>query len=98
MKTSFFFKNFSQTEKKIFEDYIGEKIEQINRFSGKYGENEIFLKIKAERFATKSAYKVSMELKLPKETLLVSEDDHTIVEAVDLAKDKLVAQLKKIKR
>jgi len=39
-----------------------------------------------------------MELKLPEETLLVSEDDHTIVEAVDLAKDKLVAQLKKIKR
>jgi len=42
MKTSFFFKNFSQTEKKIFEEYIGEKIEQINKFSGKYGENEIF--------------------------------------------------------
>lgn len=98
MKTTFFFKNFSQTEKGIFESYFSEKLEQINKFLGNYDDSEIYLRVKAERFATKSAYKVSFELKLPKNTLLVSEDDHTINEAIDLAKDKLLAQLKKIKK
>jgi ribosomal subunit interface protein len=97
MKISFFFKNFSQTEKGIFESYFSEKLEQINKFLGNYNAAETHLRIKAERFATKSAYNVSLELKLPKNILLVSEDDHTINEAIDLAKDKLLAQLKKIK-
>ena len=98
MKTSFLFKNFTDAEKKLFENYFNEKIGQIEKFLGKYEEDQVFLKVRSERFATKNAYKVSFNLSVPKKSLLVSEDDHTISEAIDLAKDKLMVQLKKLKR
>jgi len=74
------------------------KVPQLEKLIHRHVEDSASLRVKAEKFATKSAYKITLDLKLPKRTFLVSEDDHTIVEAIDLAKDKLIAQLKKLKR
>ena len=74
------------------------KIPQLEKLIHRQAEDSASLRIKAEKFASKSAYKITLDLKLPKQSFLVSEDDHTIVEAIDLAKDKLIAQLKKLKR
>lgn len=98
MKIDFFFKNFTPVEKKSFEDYFETKIPQLEKLIHRHFKEATSLRVKAEKFNTKSAYKVTLDLKLPKRSFLVSEDDHTIVEAIDLAKDKLIAQLKKMKR
>ena len=52
--------------------------------------------VKAEAFATKAAYMVELSLHLPKKRLMAKEDDHTMVEAIDLAVDKLIIQLRKL--
>jgi ribosomal subunit interface protein len=98
MKIDYFFKNFTPSEKKWCEEYIEAKMPQLEKLIHRNFEDSVALRVKAEKFNTKSAYKVTLDLKLPKRSFLVSEDDHTIAEAIDLAKDKLVAQLKKLKR
>lgn len=98
MKIDYFFKNLDANEKKWCEEYVETKIPQLEKLIHRYAKDSAALRIKAEKFSSKSAYKITFDLKLPKQSFLVSEDDHTIVEAIDLAKDKLIAQLKKIKR
>lgn len=53
------------------------------------------LEVRVEKFVKKSAYKVSLILQRPL-NLMVSEDDHTLHEAIDLAKDKLLERLRKL--
>lgn len=98
MKIDFFFKNFTPTEKKSFENYFETKLPQLKKLVERHFKDSAALRVKAEKFNTKSAYKVTLDLRLPKRNFLVSEDDHTIFEAIDLAKDKLVAQFKRLKR
>jgi ribosome-associated translation inhibitor RaiA len=98
MQIDYFFKNLTPAEKKWCEEYVETKIPQLEKLIHRHFEEAASLRIKAEKFNTKSAYKITFDLKLPKQSFLVSEDDHTIAEAIDLAKDKLIAQLKKLKR
>lgn len=98
MQIDYFFKNLTPSEKKWCEEYITTKVPQLEKLIHRHAEDSAALRIKAEKFSTKSAYKITFDLKMPKQSFLVSEDDHTIVEAIDLAKDKLIAQLKKLKR
>ena len=98
MQIDYFFKNLTPSEKKWCEEYVATKIPQLEKLIHRHVEDSASLRVKAEKFSTKSAYKITFDLKLPKQSFLVSEDDHTIAEAVDLAKDKLIAQLKKLKR
>ena len=64
----------------------------MNRF--KQGDTR--LDVKAEAFATKAAFLVELTLHLPGKKLMAKEDDHTIIEAIDLALDKLIIQLRKL--
>jgi len=98
MQIDYFFKNLTQAEKKHCEEYLMTKIPQLEKLIHRNFEDAAALRVKAEKFNTKSAYEITLDLKLPKRSFLVSEDDHTIVEAIDLAKDKLITQLKKLKR
>ncbi len=95
LNINFVFKNFSDEEKEILEDYINKKIRRIEKLLDEKEENLARLEVKAERFATKSAYKINLNLHLPNAKVLASEDDHTIREAVDLAMDKLIMRFKK---
>ncbi len=98
MQIDYFFKNLTPNEKKWCEEYVATKIPQLEKLIHRQADDSASLRIKAEKFSTNSAYKITFDLKLPKQSFLVSEDDHTIVEAIDLAKDKLITQLKKLKR
>ncbi len=98
MQIDYFFKNLTPAEKKWCEDYVGTKIPQLEKLIHRHFRDAASLRVKAEKFNTKSAYEVTFDLKLPKKNFLVSEDDHTIFEAIDLAKDKLIAQLKRFKK
>lgn len=96
MKTNFSFKNLFLTEKEFVENYFSkdEKLGKIQAIVNRLNSDET-LEVRVEKFAKKSAYKVSLILQRPL-NLMVSEDDHTLQEAIDLAKDKLLERLRKL--
>jgi len=96
MNTQFSFKNVSEKDKKFVTDYFySKKQERISTLISEQDFNNAELNIRSEKFAKKEAYKVELFFKLPGKEFLASEDDHTIIEAFDLALDKLIIQLRK---
>lgn len=96
MKHSFSFKNLTMNEKGFVENYFlsSTKLGKIQPLVDRLHNGEI-LEVRVEKFSKKSAYKVSLILSAPL-NIFVSEDDHTLREAIDLAKDKLLERLKKV--
>ncbi len=95
MNIQFSYKQVSEKDKKFLQEYTQKKIE---RFKKLISEKELEvgrLEIKSEKFAKKEAFKVELFLSLPEHQFRASEDDHTIVEAFDLALDKLIIQIRK---
>lgn len=96
MQTSFSFKNCTPSEKGFVEHYFSSdvKLGKIQGIVNRLNSDEC-LEVRVEKFVKNSAYKVSFILGKPM-NLFVSEDDHTLREAIDIAKDKLLERLKKI--
>ncbi len=96
MQTNFSFKNLNEREKGFVEKYFSTdpKLGKIQSVVNRLNADEA-LEVRVEKFAKKSAYKVSLILGKPL-NLFVSEDDHTLQEALDLSKDKLLERLKKL--
>ena len=95
MNIQFLYKQVSEKDKNFLEEYIQKKIE---RFRKLISENDLEtgrLEVKSEKFAKKNAFKVELFLSLPEYQFRASEDDHTIIEAFDLALDKLIIQIRK---
>lgn len=95
MQTKFFFKKIEDDQKKFLEDYIEEKVEKIEKHLSRIPEGSKMLEVKYEKFATHDACKIDLVLHTPKQKFMASEDAHNTKEAVDLAIDKLKAQLRK---
>lgn len=94
MNIQFSYKQVSEKDRKFLEDYVYKKKERIKTLVSE--EFEIArLEIRAEKFAKKEAFKVELFLYLPWQKFISSEDDHTIIEAFDLALDKLIIQLRR---
>jgi ribosomal subunit interface protein len=89
------YKNLSERDKAFLSDYCPKKLDRFETLMTRYKESECRLEVKAEAFATKAAYMVEMVLHLPGKVLMAKEDDHTMIEATDLAVDKLIIQLRK---
>ena len=95
MNIQFLYKQVSEKDKNFLEEYIQKKME---RFKKLISENDLDvgrLEVKSEKFAKKKAFKVELFLSLPEYQFRASEDDHTIIEAFDLALDKLIIQIRK---
>ncbi len=95
MQIQFFYKQVSEKDKKFLENYIGEKTDRIKTLISEKDFEVARLEVRAEKFAKKEAFKLELSLALPERNFISSEDDHTIAEALDLALDKLVIQLRK---
>lgn len=95
MKISYAFKNMSEGEKQGFYDYFDKKIEKITKAADLLYQDPM-LDVHAEKFVKNSAYKVSLRFRGSPE-VIVSEDDHTITEAIDLAEEKLMERVRKLK-
>ncbi len=95
MNIEYYFKNCTDAEKEQSRAYVETKREQLEKLVIARDRDGTSLEVKIERLAKKHAYKVTLMLRWPHEDLYAFEDDHTIVEAVDFAKDKLVDQIKK---
>lgn len=90
------YKNLPETDKVFLEKYLDGKIDRLSTLVKGFAGATCRLEVRAEKFATKSAYKIGMKLHLSGHQLLAEEDDHTVIEATDLALDKLVIQLRKL--
>lgn len=97
MHIQFSYKNVDHCDKKFLEDYLDKKIGRLETLMSAEDFESANLEIRVERFVKKEAYKIEIHLRAPKEKILASEDDHTVAEALDLALDKLVIQLRKLK-
>lgn len=95
MNIQFSYKQVSEKDKKFLEDYVNKKNERIKTLVVESDFEIARLEIRAEKFAKKEAFKVELFLYLPEQKFMSSEDDHTIIEAFDLALDKLVIQIRK---
>ncbi len=91
------YKNISESEKKQFNAYFADKQGKIEdllqKINGEAESAKLFLEL--EKFATKAAYKLKIEFEVPGHYIVVSEDDHSITEVVDLALDKFMIRFKK---
>ena len=96
MKVNFTFKNLLPSERDFVQKYfsVDSKLGKIQSIVNRL-KPDVTLEMHAEKFARKKAYKVSLLLQKPL-NLFVFEDDHTLQEAIDLAKDKLLERLKKL--
>lgn len=96
MNINYTFKNINPRDKNFLENYLPKKIVRFKTLLKRYTEDTYRLEVKAEEFATKAAYGVEVILHLPGQNLRAREDDHTMIEATDLAVDKLIIQLRKL--
>ncbi|MBI5151976.1 HPF/RaiA family ribosome-associated protein [Candidatus Peregrinibacteria bacterium] len=95
MEVRIFTKEMSPSEVKKVKDYSSTKIEPIERLLGHFAADAIRLDINAEKLGRRSAYRVEFVLHLPSKTIIGREASHEITKAVDLAKDRVVRQIKK---
>ncbi len=90
------YKNLSESDRAFLENYLLQKTDRLDTLLKKFKNGDCRLDVRAEKFATKAAYQVEMMLVIPGHCLLAKEDDHTVIEAIDLTLDKLIIQLRKL--
>lgn len=96
METVFFFKNMDKSEEEMLREYFLSKLPKFEKILSHFPEDGVFLQVKGEKFQKHSAYEVELIIKLPLGTISAKEASHAINKAVDLAKDRLDMQLKKM--
>lgn len=95
MEVTFFQKNLSRKEESAFTDYVAQKIDSIETLLTKFADDAALLKVSIEKYNKHDAYEVEFCLTLPTKSLVGTEASHAITKAVDISKDRLIAQLKK---
>lgn len=95
MELTFFSKGLSRKEEMFFNDYVQQKIPTIENLLTKFADDATILRASIEKFEKHDAYVVEFYLGLPTKPLVSREASHEINKAVDLSKDRLVAQIKK---
>lgn len=95
MELNFFHKNLTKKEEGDFNDYLNQKVDAIKSLLTKYASDAPLLKASVEKFDKHDAYQVELCLALPAKKLVATETSHTLSKAIDLSKDRLVAQIKK---
>lgn len=96
MHVNYSYKNLTEREKSFVSEYFSTnaKLGKIQAIVNRLNPDET-LEVRVEKFAKKSAYKVALLLQRPW-NIFVAEDDHTLREAIDFAKDKLLERLRKV--
>lgn len=95
MKIQYSMKNMVTWEEKRLREYVEQKIPGLEKLISHFQDDEVSFIIRAERFDKNNAYRVELTLQIPSRMLIGVEDSHSIEKAVDLAKDRLVKQLKR---
>lgn len=96
MEITYSFKKVGEFDQHFCRQYMERKAEAIARALPRVRpEATVALQFRAERFAKKKAFKVTLALHADTHQWMAEEDDHTLQEAIDLAKDKLILQMRR---
>lgn len=95
METTFFYKNLSKNEEKAFVEYVNLKVHAIEQLLTTFSQDGVILRASMEKFEKHDAFEVEFCLSLQGKQLMATEASHQVSKAVDLSKDRLVAQIKK---
>jgi len=95
MEINVFQKSLAPKEENVFNDYLEKKIPSIKSLLSKFAHDAVLLKVTVEKFEKHDAFEVEMCLTLPTKSIVAKEASHQITKALDLSKDRLIAQLKK---
>lgn len=95
MKIQYSMKNMAAWEQKRLTEYIEQKMPSFEKLISHFQDDTVSLTIRAERFDKNNAYRVELIFEIPSRLMVGVEDSHSIEKAVDLAKDRLIKQLKK---
>lgn len=95
MEITLFKKNLNKGEEKFFAKYIEQKTDSIESLLTTFAPDAKQLKASIIKFEKHDAYSVEFHLSLPAKSIVSKEASHSINKAVDQAKDRLVAQIKK---
>lgn len=95
MTIQFSYKQIEEKDKDFLENYLDKKKSRLETLLSAEDLANSRLEIRAEKFVKKEAYKVEIFLITPEHDFMSAEDDHTIIEAFDLALDKLIMQIRK---
>lgn len=95
MEITFFHKNLQKEEEGIFVEYVNSKLESIHTLLKKFADDSAILRISIEKFEKHHAFEVEFDLSLPSNKLIAKETSHEINKSVDLARDRLLGQIKK---
>ncbi|MFA7685825.1 MAG: hypothetical protein WCX95_03430 [Candidatus Gracilibacteria bacterium] len=95
MEMNVFQKNLDQKEEVVFVGYLKQKTSAIEDLLTKFSKDAVLLKVSIEKFEKHDAYEVEFCLTLPTKSMVAREASHQITKAIDLSKDRLVAQIKK---
>ena len=99
MEITYSFKKVGEFDQHFCRQYVEKKADAIARALPKLRpEATTALQFRAERFAKKKAFKVTLTLRADSNQWTAEEDDHTLQEAIDLAKDKLILQMRRHRR
>lgn len=99
MQITYSFKKIGEFDQHFCRQYVDRKVEAVERALPKLRPDaDVVLTFRAERFAKKKAFKVTLALRAGTHEWMAEEDDHTLQEAIDLAKDKLILQMRKYHR
>lgn len=95
MEMNIFQKNLNPAEEEIFVNYLKTKTNAIEELLTKFSPDAALLKISIEKFDKHDAFEVEFNLVLPTKSMVALEASHKITKAIDLTKDRLIAQIKK---
>ncbi|PIZ76522.1 hypothetical protein COY05_01000 [Candidatus Peregrinibacteria bacterium CG_4_10_14_0_2_um_filter_38_24] len=95
MEITFFHKNLTKAEESSFVEYVETKREMITNLLKTFPENATLMRANIEKFEKHDAYEVELAVIMPTKQVVAKEASHMITKAVDLAKDRLVSQIKK---
>ncbi len=95
MNIQFSYKQVEEKDKKFLGNYLEKKKQRLATLLSDNEWANTRLEIRAEKFVKKDAFKVEIFLISPEHNFMSGEDDHTIIEAFDLALDKLIMQIRK---
>lgn len=91
-------RNLTEAEAEKFKEYAEKKVSQFEGLFEAYDRDSVTLRINIEKFEKHDAFSVDMTLSMPRsENIVATEASHLLTKALDLSKDRLVAQIKKIK-
>jgi len=97
MKTNFYFKNLQKADEQNFQNYLEEKLNRISKLLEEKEEKIADLKANVEYFQKHNAFAVKLDLKIGTGNIIGEEQSHDLFKGIDLAIDRLIAQLRKIK-